>query len=203
MFPFLLIQQARQSSPPCSRDFQLARQSDDTSRFARVTQSNGYIWVYSEPGRGSTFKVYLPSSDLPAPAEEIPSVADDQGEQPSETILLVEDAGSVRQLTKRILDRAGYHVLEAVNGDDAERVLADHGESVDLMLTDVIMPGGGGPELYGRLERRQPGLRVLYMSGYTPDSIARKAGLDRGLPYIQKPFTSAALMKQVRVALKR
>jgi PAS domain S-box-containing protein len=172
-----------------------------STTYGIVKQSNGYIWVYSEPGRGSTFKVYLPSAEVAAPSEEIASVAVDPGESPSGTILLVEDAGRVRKLTKRILDRAGYHVLEAVDGDDAERVLADHGASVDLMLTDVIMPGCGGPELYSRLEQRQPGLRVLYMSGYTPDSVARKAGLDRGLPYVQKPFTSATLMKQVRAAL--
>ena len=118
-------------------------------------------------------------------------------------ILLVEDERGVRQLTRRILERAGYHVLEAANGNNAELVLTDHGGPVDLLLTDVIMPGCGGPELSSRLERQQPGLRVLYMSGYTPDSVARKAGLSRGLPFIQKPFTAAMPLKQVRLALGR
>ena len=145
--------------------------------------------------------MYLPMAGAPGPATERESEVADPGGDSSGVILLVEEEAGVRQLTRRILDRAGYQVLEAANADDAERALADNEGPVDLMLTDVIMPGCGGPELYSRLVIRQPGLRVLYMSGYTPDSVARKAGLDRGLPFIQKPFTSLALLRQVSQAL--
>ena len=116
-------------------------------------------------------------------------------------MLLVEDEAGVRQLSKRILDNAGYRVLEAANGDDAERVFAHHAGSIDLVVTDVIMPGCGGPELLSRLQVQAPALRVLYMSGYTEQSAVQKAGIDRGLPFVQKPFTAAELVRQVREAL--
>ena len=109
----------------------------------------------------------------------------------------------MRQLTKRILDHAGYRVLEAVDGDDAERVFAHHAGSIDMVVTDVIMPGCGGPELLGRLQVQAPALRVLYMSGYTDQSAVQKAGIDRGLPFVQKPFTAEELVRQVRQALAR
>jgi len=172
-----------------------------STTYGIIKQSNGYIWVHSEPGRGSTFKVYLPSAESRGPFVELEPCLAGPAAASSGTILLVEDERDVRQLTRRILDRAGYEVLEASNGNHAERVLAGHKGPVDLMLTDVIMPGCGGPELFSRLERGQPGLRVLYMTGYTSEEVARKAGLDRGLPFIQKPFTSAALLKEVCVAL--
>ena len=121
----------------------------------------------------------------------------------SETVLLVEDEASVRQLSKRILDHAGYRVLEAANGDDAERLFTHQGGAIDLVVTDVIMPGCGGPELIGRLQAQAPALRVLYMSGYTDQSAVQKAGIDRGLPFVQKPFTAEELVRQVRQALER
>jgi DNA-binding NtrC family response regulator len=121
----------------------------------------------------------------------------------SETVLLVEDEAGVRQLSKRILDNAGYRVLEAANGHDAERVFADHADSIDLVVTDVIMPGCGGPELLSRLQVQVPDLKVLYMSGYSQQSTATKAGIDRGLPFVQKPFTAAELVRHVRDALDR
>ena len=117
-------------------------------------------------------------------------------------MLLVEDEASVRELSKRILGQAGYRVLEAANGDDAERIFADHADSIDLVVTDVIMPGCSGPELLSRLQVQAPALRVLYMSGYTDQSVVRKAGLDRGLPFVQKPFTAAELVRQVRQTLE-
>jgi DNA-binding NtrC family response regulator len=121
----------------------------------------------------------------------------------SETVLLVEDEVGVRRLARRILDIAGYRVLEAANGDDAERLFARHADSIDLVVTDVIMPGCGGPELLGRLQVRAPALKVLYMSGYTEQSAARKTGIDRGLPFGQKPFTAAKFVRHVREALDR
>ena len=110
--------------------------------------------------------------------------------------------GQRAQLSKRILDHAAIECAEP-NGDDAERVFAHHAGSIDLIVTDVIMPGCGGPELVSRLQVQAPALRVLYMSGYTDQSAAQKAGIDRGLPFVQKPFTAEELVRQVRQALER
>ncbi len=174
-----------------------------STTYGIVKQSKGYIWVYSEMGRGTTFKVYLPhstgSSVTAVPDLAVASAGPSR--TPSETVLLVEDEAGVRRFSKRILDNAGYHVLEATNGDDAEKVFAHHADSVDLLLTDVMMPGCGGPELLARLKTHVPSLRVLYMSGYTAQSTARLAGIDGSLPFIQKPFTAAELARRVREAL--
>ena len=125
-----------------------------STTYGIVKQSKGYIWVYSEPGQGTTFKVYLPRSNRDVAVRgRSPAVAAPV-KRASETVLLVEDEAGVRQLSKRILDNAGYRVLEAANGDDAERVFAHHADSIDLVVTDVIMPGCGGPELLGRLQVR-------------------------------------------------
>jgi two-component system cell cycle sensor histidine kinase/response regulator CckA len=121
----------------------------------------------------------------------------------SETVLLVEDEAGVRQLLKRVLDSAGYRVLAASNGDDAEKLFVDHGDSIDLVVTDVIMPGCGGPELLRRLRLGAPAIRVLYMSGYTEQSAVHNVGIDGGHPFVQKPFTSAEFVRQVREALDR
>jgi DNA-binding NtrC family response regulator len=121
----------------------------------------------------------------------------------SETVLLVEDEVGVRRLTSRILNNAGYRVLEAVNGDAAEKLFAEHAGSIDLVVTDVIMPGCGGPELLKRLRIHAPDLKGLYMSGYTEHSAAQKTGFDRGLPFVQKPFTAAEFVRRVRDALDR
>jgi two-component system cell cycle sensor histidine kinase/response regulator CckA len=173
-----------------------------STTYGIVKQSKGYIWVYSELDRGTTFKVYLPrSSDVSA---EAVASAPAPAQTASETVLLVEDEIGVRQLAKRILDKAGYRVLEAANGEDAERLFAGHASTIDLVVTDVIMPGCSGPELLSRLQARAPELRVLYMSGYTQQSAAGKGGgVDRSLPFVQKPFTSAELVRHVRDALDR
>ena len=121
----------------------------------------------------------------------------------SETVLLVEDEEGLRLLSKRILEKAGYQVWVAANGNDAESVFAQHADSIDLVVTDVVMPGCGGPELLRRLQPRAPALRVLYMSGYTEISAAQAAGIDRGVAFIQKPFTAAAFVREVRDALDR
>ncbi len=174
-----------------------------STTYGIVKQSKGYISVDSEPARGTTFKVYLPQSnhDVLMQASNAAVTAHIKGA--SETVLLVEDEAPVRMLAKRILERAGYHVLEAANGGDAEKLFALHVEEVDLVVTDVVMPGCGGPELFGRLQVRAPALRVLYMSGYTEQSAAHKAGIDRGLPFVQKPFTAAEFVRHVREALDR
>ena len=173
-----------------------------STTYGIIKQSKGHIWVYSEFGLGTTLKVYLPRADRYAPLEAVsPPVATIK--QVSETILLVEDEAGVRQLAKRILDRAGYRVLEASNGEDAERLFVNHSGPIDLLVTDVVMPGVGGPELLSRLRVRAPALRVLYMSGYTEQSTVQKAGIDDGLPFVQKPFTAGEFVRQVREALDR
>ncbi len=174
-----------------------------STTYGIVKQSKGYIWVYSEIGLGTTFKVYLPRADpsaafpAPGPAVAVPVT------RASETVLLVEDEAGVRRLSRRILENAGYRVLEAANGDDAEKTFAQHGTSIDLVITDVIMPGFGGPELLRRLQMQAPSLKVLYMSGYTEQSAAHQAGLGHGLPFVQKPFTAADFLRHVRATLDR
>jgi DNA-binding response OmpR family regulator len=139
--------------------------------------------------------------DVPAPA--VAAMAATAGiKSAPQTVLLVGDDAGVRRLSKRILDNAGYRVLDAANGDDADRLCAHHAGSIDLVVTDVIM-SGGGPELFRRLLVQAPAAKVLYLSGYTEDSVAQKAGLDRALPYIQKPFTASEFLRKVRDALDR
>ena len=174
-----------------------------STTYGIVKQSKGYIWVYSELGLGTTFKVYLPRSSGAAPLSASSPVVGAPVPRATETVLLVEDEDGVRVLAKRLLEHAGYRVLEAVNGSDAEKVFAHNADSIDLVVTDVIMPGVGGPELLSRLHLKAPALRVLYMSGYTKQSAVQKAGIDRGLPFVQKPFTAAEFLRQVRQALER
>jgi two-component system, cell cycle sensor histidine kinase and response regulator CckA len=174
-----------------------------STTYGIVKQSKGYIWVNSEIGHGTTFKVYLPRSNQLVRSAPRRPLLTAPVKRASETLLLVEDEPSVRLFSKRILDNAGYHVLEAANGDDAERVFAQHADSIALVVTDVMMPGCGGPELLSRLHVHAPELKVLYMSGYTDKFTADKVNLDRALPFVQKPFTSGELVRQVREALDR
>jgi CheY-like chemotaxis protein len=174
-----------------------------STTYGIVKQSNGYIWVYSELDRGTTFKVYLPRANRDATVATVSTKVTAPIKRRTETVLLVEDEEGLRLLSKRILNNAGYQVLVAANGDDAERVFAEHAASIDLVVSDVVMPGCGGPELLSRLHHRAPALRVLYMSGYTEQSAAHRAGIDRGVPFVQKPFTAAAFVRQVREVLDR
>jgi two-component system, cell cycle sensor histidine kinase and response regulator CckA len=174
-----------------------------STTYGIVKQSRGYIWVYSEIGEGTTFKVYLPRATAEiAPAVSSP-VLTVPAEHHWETVLLVEDEVGVRLLSKRILENAGYRVLEAENGDDAEKMFGHLAGSIDLLVTDVMMPVCGGPELFRRLQRHAPALRVLYMSGYTEQSAVSNGGVDPDLPYVQKPFTTAGFVRHVREALDR
>ena len=174
-----------------------------STTYGIIKQSKGYIWVYSEPRLGTTFKVYLPCSNHDVPLRSVSSVVTAPVRSASETVLLVEDEAGVRRLSKRILENAGYRVLEAANGDDAERLFALQADSIDVVVTDVIMPGCGGLELVRRLQVRAPALRALYMSGYTEQTAAHRAGIDSGFPFVQKPFTAAEFVRQVREALDR
>jgi CheY-like chemotaxis protein len=168
-----------------------------------VKQSGGYIWVYSELGKGTTFKVYLPRVEE---AVQVPS----RTEKPAsttgkghETILLVEDEPALRELTREVLSQRGYEVIEALNPQDAERLAGNNGCEIHLLLTDVMMPGMSGRELAKRLTERYPHLRVLYMSGYTYNVIAEGGTLEEGIAFLQKPFTPQVLTQKVREALDR
>jgi len=166
-----------------------------------VKQSGGNIWIYSEPGQGSTFKIYLPRVE-----EEIisyqPSVVSPKTEHGSETILLVEDEKMVRTLALTILKRQGYNVLDAENGDEAIRIVQEHnGKPIDLLLSDVIMPGMNGRQLWEHLRAQHPEMRVLFMSGYTDETILNEGALPPGIEYIHKPFPPDALVKKVRSML--
>ena len=166
-----------------------------------VRQSEGNIWVYSEEGRGTTFKIYFPRVSAHAEEHKRTSGALD-GPRGSETILLVEDAELVRNLARQVLEGAGYRVLEAANAEAAidlcEKI---NGDRIDLLLTDVIMPGMSGNEMSRVLLVKQPGMPVLYMSGYTDDAIVQHGVLEAGINFLQKPFTPGALAMKVREVL--
>ena len=167
-----------------------------------VKQSGGYIWVYSEPGKGTTFKVYLPrvteQVETKPEAVEIPAAGNG-----SETILLVEDEEAVRELASRILSAKGYSVLAAKSTNEAEQLSEKHAGKIHLLLTDIIMPGTSGRELARRITGRHPRTRVLYMSGYTDNVLAQGGVLEAGLSFLQKPFTPGALVQKVRDVLDR
>ena len=165
-----------------------------------VKQSGGYIWVYSEPGKGSSFKVYLPRVDEPAePPQKIKKQP--RARKGTETILLVEDEPAVRELTRMVLAAQGYSVVEALSPEDAERLSENYGNEIHLLLTDVVMPGLSGRELARRITARHPKMRVLYMSGYTQNVIAGGGTLETGIAFLQKPFTPATLLEKVREVL--
>jgi CheY-like chemotaxis protein len=167
--------------------------------FGIVQQSGGSIRVLSEPGRGSTFEIYLPGVEDTAPVEAKPALA---GPQPGrETVLLVEDEDGVRALATATLERLGYEVVGACDGEDALAVLAERRGPVDMVLSDVVMPRLGGPALVERLLRERPGLRVLFMSGYTDDAMVRHGLLADRVAFIQKPFTPSQLAQRVRAVL--
>ncbi|MBI4460877.1 MAG: PAS domain S-box protein [Acidobacteria bacterium] len=166
-----------------------------------VKQSGGYIWVYSEPGRGTTFKIYLPRAEGIAEASPSPinSASLPKG---SETVLIVEDEPAVRELAREFLESSGYRVLDADCGAAALALARQQHGPIHLLLTDVIMPQMNGKELAGELGRFLPATKVLYMSGYTDEMIAHHGILKPGIHFLQKPFTREALAKKVREALE-
>ncbi|HEY8924952.1 MAG TPA: response regulator [Polyangia bacterium] len=168
--------------------------------FGIVRQSGGSIWVYSELGQGTTFKIYFPrSSQTVVSPSATPLGAG--GLRGSEAVLLVEDEEGLRKITRNILRRAGYKVLEAQNGGEALMICEQHPGAIDLMLTDVVMPRMSGPQLSERLGRLRPGLRTMYMSGYADRSVVEHGFLDPGRAFLQKPFTPERLLRKIREVL--
>jgi CheY-like chemotaxis protein len=164
-----------------------------------IKQSGGYIWAYSEEGRGTTFKVYLPR--VAAERTDRASAVVGAPAGGTETILLVEDEESVRTLTRKLLERYGYKVLEAPSGEQGIAIAMARAEPIHLLLTDMVMPDMGGADLAARVLALRPEIRVLYTSGYTDDAIFRNGVLDETAAFLQKPFTSEALARKVREVL--
>lgn len=167
--------------------------------FGIVKQAHGGVWVYSELGKGTTFKVYLPTA--------APAVAPFRATVPpvnlcgTETILLVEDDDQLRVVARTMLQRFGYRVIEAGGPLKALDIAERRGHEIDLLLTDVVMPGMSGPELARRMAESRPGMRVLCMSGYTDDAVVRHGLVGSGIAFLQKPITPDRLTRKVREVL--
>jgi PAS domain S-box-containing protein len=162
-----------------------------------VKQSGGFIWVYSELGRGTTFKIYLPRVDEPAasiPEVHIPSSL----ARGTETVLLAEDEQDVREVAREFLESAGYVVLEAADGDAALEISATHSGAIDLLITDMVMPGISGQELARKMRSLRDGIRVIYMSGYSEHAAGEAAKCDAAAAVLTKPFSRAVLLRTVR-----
>jgi CheY-like chemotaxis protein len=168
-----------------------------STAYGIVKQSNGFIWVYSEPGRGTTFKIYFPRVDgeISKSAGESKS---ELGLRGFETVLVVEDEESVRALAIRILRERGYSVLEAADGMEALRIAGEFAGEIHMVLTDVVMPGMSGRDLISRLEAARPGIKALFVSGYTDNVIVHRGVLDSNVAFLQKPFSADGLARKVR-----
>ena len=171
-----------------------------STAFGIVKQSQGFIRVQSEVGQGTTFNIYLPQ--VAAASAEIKMAAPAVAPRAcTETILVAEDNAGLRKLVTRFLASAGYTVLEADTGDEALRLLARRDQAVHLLLSDVVMPGMSGRLLAEQVARTRPGMKVIYMSGYTSDTVVRHGVLEANMPFLNKPFTAAALLRKVRDVL--
>jgi CheY-like chemotaxis protein len=167
-----------------------------------VKQSGGFIWVYSEPGRGTTFKIYLPRVAAGVGALE-PEPDPASSERGHATVLVVEDTEDLREMIREVLEEKGYGVLAASDGEQALALVREGKGSIELLLTDVVMPKLGGAELARRLTDLHPEIRVLYMSGYSSGAVSRQGVLAPGVTLLEKPFTGDALTRAVREALRR
>lgn len=169
--------------------------------FGTVKQSNGYVYVYSEPELGSTFKIYLPVIQTRKPkGRDHPK--EWAGYTTDRTILLVEDDEPLRKLVSRILNRTGYTVVSASNGEEALRLIdSPEHTGIDLLVSDVVMPGIGGKALAEKLQARLPDLKVLFISGYPDEAVVHHGVLDEGVAYLQKPFSPKAIIQKVQEVL--
>jgi two-component system, cell cycle sensor histidine kinase and response regulator CckA len=165
-----------------------------------VKQSGGYIWAESQPGSGAEFRIFLPKESAKQ-EEEAAAVIPVKNAARAETILVVEDEGAVRSLVQRILNKRGYTVLTARDGVEAIKLVNATAHPIDLVITDVVMPGMGGSELVRHLTTLRPNLRVLYMSGYTEDEVVRHGVVDQMVWFLSKPFSSEGLTDKVRMLL--
>jgi two-component system cell cycle sensor histidine kinase/response regulator CckA len=171
-----------------------------STAYGIVKQSGGHIWVYSEPGQGTTFKIYLPRVEEAAESLKL-SAAPTKLPQGSETVLVVEDDNGVRTLARDVLEVEGYTVLEARDGLEALLICEQHEGPIHLMVTDVVMPGMNGRQLAEHLASLHPEMKMLYISSYTDKAIVRHGVLELGLAFLQKPFTPGALARKVRQVL--
>jgi PAS domain S-box-containing protein len=166
-----------------------------------VKQSGGWIWVYSELGHGSTFRIYFPRVDAAPTAPRRPVREESSSEGGTETILLVEDSAPVRSLAVSVLTSVGYRVIDAPDGVEAEKIAANHPGPIHLVLTDVIMPGMSGPDLARRLLKARPEIKVLFTSGYVHDAIISQKVVEGDVAFLQKPFSIDVLLRRVRQTL--
>ncbi len=165
-----------------------------------VKQNRGHVWVYSEKNKGTTFKIYFPAIEENARIEQ----ADNDVEPEltgNETILMAEDDEMLREMAKKMLEKAGYRIITAVSGEDAMDFVKDFNDPIDLLITDIVMPGMNGRDLAGQMQEKIPGLKVLYMSGYTANVIAHHGILDKDLNFIQKPFSHDEIASKIREIL--
>lgn len=170
-----------------------------STTYGIVKQSGGYIWVYSEEGHGTTFKVYLPRV-----GDSRPAVAEDEREPvvaEGETILIVEDEDSVRAYARKVLNRSGYDVIDAANGHDALAILEERASDIRLILTDVIMPKMSGTAMTNTVREKYPGIRLLFTSGYPREEISKNGQLPANVAFIEKPYTPAQLLEAVRITI--
>jgi CheY-like chemotaxis protein len=166
-----------------------------------VRQSGGHVMVYSEPGRGTTFKIYLPAHEKDEGVQPAPEERAEPAPSGTETVLVVEDELALRVIISEVLEAAGYKVLEAAGPEEATVIARSHTEQIALILSDVILPRMSGRELSAALRSAHPEARVLFMSGYTDDAIGHHGILEAGVHFLQKPFATDKLLRKLREIL--